>query len=1242
MDPPPIEQLSMGRPDAVASATMYRKLEERMAEFFPASSGDATMSRTQFLETEIQQISRLLQRINSKWSKVPRAYIVLRLIGQLHLLDAFIAQGITDFWFPFSVSSLPDSINSSTRANFVRVQSVVLTKAVDLEKGDRGVHQHFAEGEPLPFESKAILGSGGFGQVDKVLSLISYNEYARKRIRRGKVFKRAKENMKSFKAELEVLKRLKHRHVVELVGSYTDSAYLGLIMSPVADSNLAMFLAQVAGSPDERPLLRTFFGCLSYALQYLHNSQIRHKDIKPQNILVKGSNVLFTDFGVSLDWSDMSRSTTQGATILTPKYCAPEVADYEPRNASSDIWSLGCVFLEMATVLKGETLDDMKAFLDTQGSQSQFYRNNPVATEKWMLKLESVGAEPDSDPILWVREMLQVDRSARPTVGVLVERISNRDSMTKGTSFCGICCLRGGDEDDDSFDDEDSGLDNDTKDTTVSSKATGSSLVRKAGSTLQAAVVLPSQTASKTQVPSGDREVHPSPKWKALSPRAVAMARLPQPDPPTPVFGAIQRGDNDGLYQLLGEGADATTVDQRGISPLYKAVWMGNEDAVRMLLDKGANGELLSRSGLKILQLSTNWDWPMSGLLIERGADLHDGGDDGMTLLHTAAIYKNAETVKQLIARGLDVNARSKAGMTPLDHCTDQMGLEIAGILIVSGARVDLMKDPLYLAVVQRNEGFVKLLVENGVDVNSEFFGRPCLSWALTHGDESMVQLLLSLGANADHQSMSSGDRSRIAAMNVTSESPASVKRDALILSVKGGNEVEVKRLLNMGVDIEMKDDGEGRTALQWAAWGGKSEVTRLLLEKGAKVDAKDDNGRAALFLAAEGGYGMDVQQLLEKGANPGMKDDNGNAPLLAAALRGHGAVVQQLLEGGADMEACNENGETALHRAVKANHAGVVQALLERGMNIDAKDNTGKPALHMAAYIGHGSMVQLLLQRGASVDATDMYGLTALHRAVYRETNKYIVQQLLQHGASVNAKSSYGKTALHIAAYEGYKALVRLLLDSGALVNEHDSEGWTPLYWAAYEKHKPIVQLLLDYSADINAHRPDGWTPLYRAAYGGDIEMLKILLEKGADTEIPETETGQTPLQIALSNNHTKAVQLLIAAGSSVSSKNLYDTTPLHKAVQAGNLAMVKTLVEKGADIGAKTKGGTTPLHSAVSVPYFHEGVVKFLVEKGADVDAATDSGETPIMIASWGNKGVLEFLKARSKTPNKAYVAA
>ncbi|KAF2465935.1 kinase-like protein, partial [Lindgomyces ingoldianus] len=197
------------------------------------------------------------------------------------------------------------------------------------------------------FESKGVLGNGGFGQVDKVLSMTSFKEYARKRVPRSTAFRGPrKEHMKKFIAEIQLLKRLRHHHIVELIGSYTDTRYIGLIMSPVAEMDLGRYLTDCTVS--NHPELRTFFGCLATALEYLHEQGVRHKDIKPSNILVDRGTILYTDFGLSFDFTDASGSTTASMVNgMSPRYCAPEVALHEPRNTKSDIWSLGVVFMEI-------------------------------------------------------------------------------------------------------------------------------------------------------------------------------------------------------------------------------------------------------------------------------------------------------------------------------------------------------------------------------------------------------------------------------------------------------------------------------------------------------------------------------------------------------------------------------------------------------------------------------------------------------------------------------------------------------------------------------------------------------------------------------------------------------------------------------------------------------------------------------------------------------------------------------
>ena len=93
-------------------------------------------------------------------------------------------------------------------------------------------------------------------------------------------------------------------------------------------------------------------------------------------MLVKSGYVFLTDFGTSLDWIELGHSTTTGPTSMTPRYCALEVAEYSARNSSADIWSLGCVFLEIWTVLKRETTQALKAHLTSTGAITSCYCRN--------------------------------------------------------------------------------------------------------------------------------------------------------------------------------------------------------------------------------------------------------------------------------------------------------------------------------------------------------------------------------------------------------------------------------------------------------------------------------------------------------------------------------------------------------------------------------------------------------------------------------------------------------------------------------------------------------------------------------------------------------------------------------------------------------------------------------------------------------------------------------------------------
>lgn len=250
--------------------------------------------------------------------------------------------------------------------------------------------------------------------------------------------------VRSFMTEPQVLQRVNHHHCVELVASYTDHKSFGILMSPVADCNLSAYYTLIGDNTEYQDTLRTFFSCLAHALQFLYESKIRHRDIKPENILVKGSDLYLTDFGISLDWESLSRSTTTIDSTKSYTCCAPEVANLEPRNTSSDIWALGCVFVEMLTVLQGFTIKDRRECMNSNSGRHRFYENLDVVLE-WIELTNSRVTSLDTEISEWIRTMLVLDPFARMTAqspATSIAKYSNKVKRKKTlVSFCGECCV---------------------------------------------------------------------------------------------------------------------------------------------------------------------------------------------------------------------------------------------------------------------------------------------------------------------------------------------------------------------------------------------------------------------------------------------------------------------------------------------------------------------------------------------------------------------------------------------------------------------------------------------------------------------------------------------------------------------------------------------------------------------------------------------------------------------------------
>ena len=147
------------------------------------------------------------------------------------------------------------------------------------------------------------------------------------------------------------------------------------------------------------------------------------------------------------------------------------------------------------------------------------------------------------------------------------------------------------------------------------------------------------------------------------------------------------------------------------------------------------------------------------------------------------------------------------------------------------------------------------------------------------------------------------------------------------------GNLTELKKLLAEGAEVNGRDiDGGGRTALMWAAAGGRIENVKELLAFGADPFVEDDHGSTALHYGALGESASVVKALIAARANLNARDQTGATPLAKAAWAGQAEVVRILLEAGADVNARDNRGQSALAIAESRGHLKVVEILRKAG----------------------------------------------------------------------------------------------------------------------------------------------------------------------------------------------------------------------------------------------------------------------------------------------------------------------
>lgn len=289
-------------------------------------------------------------------------------------------------------------------------------------------------------------------------------------------------------------------------------------------------------------------------------------------------------------------------------------------------------------------------------------------------------------------------------------------------------------------------------------------------------------------------------------------------------------------------------------------------------------------------------------------------------------------------------------------------------------------------------------------------------------------------------------------------------------------------------------------------------------------------------------------------------------------------------------------------------------------------------------------AQVDDILRLAPLVNACLPNGQTPLQMAVLLGQPKVVACLLQRKDLDPNKAGADGWTPLRLAAHKNQLGIAADLLKHPR-TNPNDAfpNGTTPFYLAVANNHLNMAQLLAHKGADIRQPKGGGFTPLHAACVGGHARTLHWLLDtlkrqpfgrrqRAFTAALNQTTAkGETPLQLAVCNKDTKAVQrLLKQKGIDPNRVNAEGWTPLHVAADMGARDTVNALLQHPQiQVNAPDPSGMSPLFKAVQRS--ERAIAALLLGHGADIHQRTDDGSSILEACVQADDATLQWLLAR-----------
>ena len=664
-------------------------------------------------------------------------------------------------------------------------------------------------------------------------------------------------------------------------------------------------------------------------------------------------------------------------------------------------------------------------------------------------------------------------------------------------------------------------------------------------------------------------------------------------------------GHEDLIDLFLSRGADISSKNSKGRSALCCAVQNGQSSVVTMLLDNGADAKE-TNEGLPLLH-----DAALVGsldtlkLLVAKGANVNGLAEDGTTALLAAASSGHIEVMNYLLEAGCQLAWRTEAGkLSALDVAVTHSQLEAVKAILDS---------PFYKSTFGTDYSYAWTAADKGAANNQSICryiyertdclgdnGARILHWAVAEDRQQLLKFLIDYGLDM--------------------KTPNSDGWSAFHAAVMKGKLSIARDILDTGFDVNYADY-QSRTALHQAVASNRPESVKFLLSHHAKKHVRDEDSQLPVHIAIDyGSFGaLEALQLSPEDFNS--KDFGGQSLVSFAAESGDDELLRILLKKERKLK---KPQNSSLHQAISSRDIQLVRNLVGHGADLNIKDADGRSPLREAVQTQDQQVASILLESGADVESKCKLGITPLAYAA-KLNDVEMAELLIKHGANINAVEIKNACPVLVdAAWRGFLGMLDLLIRSGADLQIRTSKGDCALQEAALQGHTDVIKRLVQAGLPVDIRGQDGHTALSQAARFGQLISVRALIELGANANT-KSDVGYFPLHHVAENDQVEIIDLLLNHGAEIDCVDSTGRTPILIAARKGSEAAFRMLLERGAELNLVNDSGCNALHFAA-----HGGSVnigRLLLSRFFATDGRDDKGHTPLLSAA--SNGSVEFVR-------------